>query len=165
MAVWYWQCMRCMKESHDKEMAATLSDSVRTLERLLRSPARHNKNSERCPEEAPPKNRPWRPGDKSAPPLCAAKFLVTTVVQTLSPICARMHCLVRSENEHFATGTAFSSINNSQTLPILLAFRGTQTVYRMRGSSSRSKPLHSHTTRTCLAAGSLNILLRHSGLT
>ena len=116
MAVWYWQCMRCMKESHDKEMAATLSDSVRTLERLLRSPARHNKNSERCPEEAPPKNRPWRPGDKSAPPLCAAKFLVTTVVQTLSPICARMHCLVRSENEHFATGTAFSSINNSQTL-------------------------------------------------
>ena len=161
----YWQCMRCMKESHGKEMAATLSDSFWTLERLSRSPAKHNKNSERRPGEAPLKNRPWRRSDKSATPLCQAKVLVTTAVQTLSQICARMHCLMRSENEHFATATAFSSINNSQTLPIFLAFRGTQTVYRMRGSSSRSKPLHPYTIRSRLAAGSLNILLCHSGLT
>ena len=164
MAMRYWRCMRCMKESQDKEMAATLSDSVRTLERLIRSPARHNENSERCPGEAPLKRSPWRSTNESATLSCDAKFLVTTVVQTLSPICARMHCLVRSENEHFATATAFSSINNSQTLPALRLPRNPRCVSYERLFVSVEASA-SHTTRRRLAAGSLNILLCHSGLT
>ena len=163
--MWYWRCMRCMKKSKDKEMTATLSESVRTPERLLRSPARYNKDSERCPEEAPLKNRPWCNSDELAMPFCEARFLVTIVVQTLSLICARMHCLVRSENEHFRNGYCFferqqqpdsAQSSSPSEEPILCA-----SYARLW---SRSKRLHLHTSPARVAADSLNMLLCHSGL-